>query len=129
MYPPPPEGGGGWELGKKLRIYRAGRCQAPSSKHQTGCDTKTKVKKVRRLGPSWALWPGPVTGLRAEVVVEGGPLVVVGCGVGALGAVAGRVRDLDKAPAVEHKAHPPAVGDEPPGPFLQAADFLLFVPL
>ena len=31
-------------------------------------------------------------------------------------AVAGRVRDLDKAPAVEHKARPPALGGEPPGP-------------
>ena len=57
-----------------------------------------------------------MAGLRAEVVVEGGLLVVVGIGVGALGAVAGRVRDLDKAPAVEHKARPPAVGDEPPRP-------------
>ena len=52
-----------------------------------------------------------------EVVVEGGLFVVVGIGVGALGAVAGRVRDLDKAPTVEHKAHrPPAVGGAPPGP-------------
>ena len=41
---------------------------------------------------------------------------MVGFGVGALGAVAGRVRDLSKAPAVEHKAHPPAVGDEPQRP-------------
>ena len=37
-----------------------------------------------------------MAGLRVEVVVEGGLLVVVGIGVGALGAVAGRVRDLDK---------------------------------
>ena len=50
------------------------------------------------------------------LVVVGGLLVVVGFGVGALGAVAGRVRDLDKAPAVEHKVRPPAVGDEPPRP-------------
>ena len=57
-----------------------------------------------------------MAGLRVEVVVKGGLLVVVGVGVGALGAVAGRVRDLDKAPAVEHKARPSAVGDEPPGP-------------
>ena len=57
-----------------------------------------------------------MAGLRVEVVVEGGLLVVVGIGVGALGAVAGRVRDLDKAPAVEHKARPPAMGGEPPGP-------------
>ena len=57
-----------------------------------------------------------MAGLRVEVVVKGGLLVVVGVGVGALGAVAGRVRDLDKAPAVEHKARPPAVGGEPPGP-------------
>ena len=29
---------------------------------------------------------------------------------------AGRVGDFDKAPAVEHKARPPAVGDESPRP-------------
>ena len=57
-----------------------------------------------------------MAGLRVEVVVKGGLLVVVGVRVGALGAVAGRVRDLDKAPAVEHKARPSAVGGEPPGP-------------
>ena len=52
--------------------------------------------------------------LRAEEVFEGGLLVVVGFGMSALGAVAGRVGDLDKALAVEHKARLPAVGDEPP---------------
>ena len=57
-----------------------------------------------------------MAGLRIKVVLEGGLLVVVGFGVGALGAVAGLVRDLDKAPAVEHKARPPTVGGEPPGP-------------
>ena len=57
-----------------------------------------------------------MAGLRVEVVVKGGLLVVVGVGVGALGAVAGRVGGLDKAPAVEHKARPPAVGEEPPRP-------------
>ena len=60
--------------------------------------------------------PGTVAGLGVEVVFKGGFLVVVGFGVGALGAVAGRVGDLDKAPAVENKARPPAVGDEPPRP-------------
>ena len=53
-----------------------------------------------------------MAGLRAEVVIESGLFVEVGFGVGALGAVAGRVGDLDKAPAVEHKARPPAVGGE-----------------
>ena len=57
-----------------------------------------------------------MAGLRAEVVTEGGFLVVFGFGVGTLGTVAGRVGDLDKALAVEHKARPPAVGDEPPRP-------------
>ena len=57
-----------------------------------------------------------MAGLRDEEVVEGGPLVVFGFGVGALGPVARRVGDLDEAPAVEHKARPPAVGGEPPGP-------------
>ena len=42
-------------------------------------------------------------GRGVEVVFAGGLLVVVGFGVGALGAVAGRVGDFDKAPAVEHK--------------------------
>jgi len=42
-----------------------------------------------------------VAGLRAEVVVEGGLLVVFGFCVGALGVVAGCVEDLDEAPAVE----------------------------
>ena len=56
-----------------------------------------------------------MAGLRAEVVIESGLFVVVGFGVGALGAVAGRVGDFDKAPAVEHKARPSAVGGEPPG--------------
>ena len=37
--------------------------------------------------------------------------------MGALGAVAGRAGDLVEAPAVVHKARPPAVGDyEPPRP-------------
>ena len=57
-----------------------------------------------------------MAGLRAEVVIESGLFVEVGFGVGALGAVAGRVGNLDKAPAVEHKARPPPVGDEPPRP-------------
>ena len=93
---------------------------------KAGCDTKTKAKKPksqkaiyragRRLGISWALGPGTVAGRGVEVVVVGGLLVVVGFGVGALGAMAGRVGDLDKAPAVEHKARPSAVGGEPPGP-------------
>ena len=46
----------------------------------------------------------------------GGRVGGSGFGVGALGAVAGLVGDLDKALAVEHKARPPAVGDEPPRP-------------
>ena len=59
-----------------------------------------------------------MAGLRAEVVIESGLFVEVGfgvgaLGVGALGAVAGRVWDLDKALVVEHKARPPAVGDVP----------------
>ena len=54
--------------------------------------------------------------LRAKVVIEGGLPVVFGSGAGALGVAAGSVGDLDKAPAVEHKARPPAVGDEPPRP-------------
>ena len=48
-----------------------------------------------------------MAGLRAKVVIEGGLFVEFGFGVGALGAVAGRVGDLDKAPVVEHKARPP----------------------
>ena len=63
--------------------------------------------------PAFGNYFTPEAGHRVEVVAEGGLLVVVGVGVGALGAVAGRVRDLDKAPAVEHKARPPAVGDKP----------------
>ena len=55
-------------------------------------------------------------GLGVEVAVKGGLHVAVGFGVSALGAVAGRVRDLDEAPAVGHKARPPAVGGEPPRP-------------
>ena len=59
-----------------------------------------------------------MAGLGVEVVIEGGLFVEVGFGVGALGALgaAGRVGDLDKALAVEHKARPPAVGDEYPRP-------------
>ena len=57
-----------------------------------------------------------MAGRGVEVVIAGGLLVVVGFSVGALGAVVGRVGDFDKAPAVEHKARPPAVGDEPPRP-------------
>ena len=49
--------------------------------------------------------------LRAKVVVEGGLFVVVGFGMSALGTVAGRVGDLDKAPAVEHKARPSVFGN------------------
>ena len=41
-----------------------------------------------------------MAGLRVEVVIESGLFVEVGFGVGALGAVAGRVGDLDKALAV-----------------------------
>ena len=52
-----------------------------------------------------------------EFASAGGLIDVVGFGVGALGAVVGRVGDLDKAPVVEHlkliKARPPTVGDEP----------------
>ena len=70
----------------------------------------------RRLGISWTPGPGMVAGRGVEVVVAGGLLVVVGFGVGALGAVAGRAGDFDKAPAVEHKARPPAVGNGPPRP-------------
>ena len=66
-------------------------------------------KSVVLFSPS-----GTVAGWGVGVVFAGGLLVVVGFGVGALGAVAGRVGDLDKAPAVEHKARPPVVGDEPP---------------
>ena len=57
-----------------------------------------------------------MAGLRVEVVIESGLFVEVGFGVGALGAVARRVGDLDKTLAVEHKARPPAVGDESPRP-------------
>ena len=56
----------------------------------------------RRLGISGVPRPGKVAGLGAEVVVEGGLLVVAGLGVSTLSAVAGRVRDLVEAPAVEH---------------------------
>ena len=55
-----------------------------------------------------------MAGRGVEVVVAGGLLVVVGFGVGALGAVAGRVGDFDQASAVEQKARPPTVGEEPP---------------
>ena len=51
-----------------------------------------------------------------EAVVAGGLLVAVGFGVGALGALVGRIRDLDEAPAVGHEPRPPTVGDEPPRP-------------
>ena len=47
-----------------------------------------------------------MAGLEVEVVVEGDLLIGVGVGVCALGVVVGRVGDLDKAPAVEHKARP-----------------------
>ena len=58
--------------------------------------------------------PRPSTvGPGVEVSAECG-LLVAGFGVSALGAVAGRVGDLDEAPVVEHKPRPPAVGDEPP---------------
>ena len=40
----------------------------------------------RRLGISWTPGPGAVAGRGVEVVVAGGLLVVVGFGVGALGA-------------------------------------------
>ena len=45
----------------------------------------------RRLSISWTPRPGTVAGRGAEVVVAGGLLVVVGFGVGVLGAMAGRV--------------------------------------
>ena len=61
-----------------------------------------------------------MAGLRVRVVIESGVFVEVGFVVGALGAVAGRVGDLDEAPAVEHKARSPAVGDEPPRPLVLA---------
>ena len=70
----------------------------------------------RRLGISWTPGPGTLAGRGVEVVVAGGLLVAVGFGVGALGAVAGRVKGFEKAPAVEHKVRPPAVGDELPRP-------------
>ena len=57
-----------------------------------------------------------MAGLEVEVVIEGDLLIGVGVGVCALGAVVGRVGDLDKAPAVEHKARPPAVDGGPPAP-------------
>ena len=60
----------------------------------------------RRLGISWTPGPGTVAGQGVEVATEGSFLVVIGFGMGALGAMAGRVGDLDKAPAVEHKAQP-----------------------
>ena len=50
--------------------------------------------------------------LRAEVVAEGGLLVAFGFGMGALGAVGGRVGDLEEALVVGHKSRPPAVDDE-----------------
>ena len=39
-----------------------------------------------------------------KAAAEGGLLVLVGFGVGALGAVAGRVGDLDKAPGTGGRA-------------------------
>ena len=42
-----------------------------------------------------------MAGLGVAAVVEGGLNAVVGFGVGVLGAVVGRVGDLDEAPAVE----------------------------
>ena len=42
-----------------------------------------------------------MAGLRVEVVVKGGLLVVVGVRVGALGAVAGRVRDLEGSASMD----------------------------
>ena len=61
-----------------------------------------------------------MAGLGVAEAAEGGLLVVVGFGVGALGAVAGRFWDLVNAPAIEHKARPPACGDESP----RSVDFL-----
>ena len=57
-----------------------------------------------------------MAGWGVEVVVAGGLRVVIGFGVGALGAMAGRVGDLDKETAVGHEARPPAVCDESPRP-------------
>ena len=51
----------------------------------------TVYRASRRLGVSWTRRPGAVAGLVVEVVVQGGLLVVVGFGVGALGTVAWRV--------------------------------------
>ena len=47
--------------------------------------------------------PGTVAGLRTEVTAEGGLLVVVVVGVGALGAVAGGSGNLDEARMVQLK--------------------------
>ena len=68
-----------------------------------------------------------MAGLGVEVSIKGDLLVVVGFDVSALGAVAGRVGDLDEAPAVEHKACPPAVGDEPSGRSQEAKALHLFL--
>ena len=67
-----------------------------------------------------------MAGLRVEVVIESGLFDEVDFGVGALGAVAGRVGDLDKALAVEHKARPPAVGDESPR-LVDLAEFFVWI--
>jgi hypothetical protein len=47
-----------------------------------------------------------VAGRGVEVVVAGGFLVVIGFDMGALSAMAGRVGDPDKAPAVGLEARP-----------------------
>ena len=74
---------------------------------KTGIEVLRQKSKVKsRLGISGTPRPGPVAGLDLAVVDEGGFHVAVGFGVGALGTVAGRVGDFDKAPAVEHKAPP-----------------------
>ena len=57
-----------------------------------------------------------MAGSGVAAVSKGNFHEAVGFGVSALGAVAECVGDLDEAPAVEHKAHPPAVGEEPPRP-------------
>ena len=97
--PPPPGGGGGGALERKAA------CEGPTSAREIhSAKARLICKAGRRLGVSWTRRPGTVAGRGVEVAVAGGLLVVVGFGVGALGAVVGRVGDLDKAPAVDHKA-------------------------
>jgi hypothetical protein len=50
------------------------------------------------------------------VVVEGGRLVAVGFGLSALGAVVGRIGNLDEKPTAGRELRPPTADDGPPSP-------------